>query len=76
VEHSARTSLPTLLPLDKTDASVPYQGFVAIPKSVSQARIQENAQIFDFELDAEDMEQVRQDFPVSWLRSADRWVLL
>jgi diketogulonate reductase-like aldo/keto reductase len=50
----------------ETDAFAPYQGFVAIPKSVSQARIQENAQIFDFELDAEDMEQVRQTFPQSF----------
>jgi diketogulonate reductase-like aldo/keto reductase len=35
-----------------------YQKFVAIPKSVSQARIEANAQIFDFELDDEDMKQV------------------
>ncbi|KAJ9100066.1 hypothetical protein QFC19_005746 [Naganishia cerealis] len=32
--------------------------FVAIPKSVSEARIQANAQIFDFALDEEDMKQL------------------
>jgi diketogulonate reductase-like aldo/keto reductase len=37
---------------------VRFQKFIAIPKSVSQARIQANAQIFDFELDAGDMEKV------------------
>lgn len=56
MEHPTRTSLSHNASPELTHLGL--QKFVAIPKSVSQARIQANAQIFDFELDAEDMEKV------------------
>lgn len=34
------------------------QGFVLLPKSVTKSRIEENAQIYDFELTAEDMKSL------------------
>lgn len=46
---------------------------VVIPKSVTQARIQQNADVFDFELDAEDLavlDKLNQDFRVCWDPSA------
>jgi len=35
------------------------QGYVVIPKSVSQKRIVSNSQLFDFALTEEEMEEVR-----------------
>jgi diketogulonate reductase-like aldo/keto reductase len=40
------------------------QGFVPLPKSVTPSRIEENADIYDFELDAEDLKSL--DFPNSY----------
>lgn len=34
-------------------------GFVVLPKSITPSRVQENAEIFDFELDDEDMEKLK-----------------
>ena len=34
------------------------QGFVPLPKSVTHSRIEENANVYDFELDAEDMKRL------------------
>jgi diketogulonate reductase-like aldo/keto reductase len=50
--------------LDRTAAQVVLRwdlqlGVVTIPKSVHRQRIQENSQVFDFELDRSDMERIR-----------------
>jgi diketogulonate reductase-like aldo/keto reductase len=35
------------------------QGFIVIPKSVSEQRIISNSEVFDFELSTSEMEEVR-----------------
>ena len=40
------------------------KGYVPLPKSVTPSRIEENANIYDFELDEEDMKSL--DFPASY----------
>ncbi|OJJ72775.1 hypothetical protein ASPBRDRAFT_195444 [Aspergillus brasiliensis CBS 101740] len=44
------------------------KGYVPLPKSVTESRIVENSQVFDFELSAEDMEELQtaEYAPVSW----------
>ncbi|RAL00632.1 aldo/keto reductase family protein [Aspergillus ibericus CBS 121593] len=44
------------------------KGYVPLPKSVTEARIVENSQVFDFELSEEDMKrlQTAEYAPVSW----------
>ncbi|GME41377.1 ER lumen protein retaining receptor [Neofusicoccum parvum] len=55
---------PLLLPLAKKHGKTTAQillrwglqkGFIILPKTVTMSRIEENAKVFDFELDAEDM---------------------
>ena len=49
-------------------SSLILQGFVPLPKSVTDSRIVENAQLFDFELSSEDMESLNtgEYAPVCW----------
>lgn len=44
------------------------QGYVPLPKSVTESRIIENTQVFDFELSEEDMQSLKTgvDAPVCW----------
>jgi diketogulonate reductase-like aldo/keto reductase len=44
------------------------QGFVPLPKSITPARIEENAQVYDFELSDEDMKSLDtgEYSPCSW----------
>ncbi|CAL5870124.1 uncharacterized protein PFLUO_LOCUS4359 [Penicillium psychrofluorescens] len=44
------------------------KGYVPLPKSVTDSRILENAQVFDFELSSEDMDSLKLDeyAPVCW----------
>jgi diketogulonate reductase-like aldo/keto reductase len=44
------------------------QGFVPLPKSATPGRIQENTNVFDFELDEDDMKALHTDeyAPSTW----------
>jgi diketogulonate reductase-like aldo/keto reductase len=50
------------------------QGYVPLPKSVTDSRIIENAQIFDFELSEDDMDSLTtgEYAPVCWDPTTDR----
>jgi diketogulonate reductase-like aldo/keto reductase len=58
---------PLLVPIAKKHGKEPNQillrwglqkGFVILPKSVTHSRIEKNADLYNFELDAEDMEKL------------------
>ncbi|KAH8694949.1 aldo-keto reductase [Talaromyces proteolyticus] len=51
-------------------------GFVPLPKSVTPSRIEENAQLYDFELSSEDMDLLTTDeySPVAWDPTKDTQV--
>ncbi|KAB2101734.1 hypothetical protein AG0111_0g9880 [Alternaria gaisen] len=65
--RATRNEDPLLKPLAEKYKKTPSQvllrwslqmGFVPLPKSVTKSRIEENAQIYDFELSAEDMKSL------------------
>jgi len=54
--------------LEGDELMLPLQGFIPLPKSVTKSRIEENAQIYDFELTAEEMKSLdtRLYEPCAW----------
>ena len=46
--------------------------FVPLPKSVTKSRIEENADVYDFELDEEDMEKLDLDEYKPWYVARDQ----
>ncbi|KAF2743794.1 Aldo/keto reductase [Sporormia fimetaria CBS 119925] len=76
--RATKTDDPLLLPLAKKYGKTTSQillrwslqkGFVPLPKSVTKSRIEENAQIYDFELSDEDMKKLDLDGvyePCTW----------
>jgi diketogulonate reductase-like aldo/keto reductase len=61
--------VPPLSPLSiESVANTVFQGYVPLPKSVTDSRIVENTQVFDFELSSEDMESLNTGIyaPVCW----------
>ena len=51
-----------------------FQGFVPLPKSVTLSRIEENADIFDFELTKDEMESLEtgEYSPCAWDPTIDQ----
>lgn len=77
VVRAKRMDDPLIVPLSKKHGKTPAQillrwslqkGYVPLPKSVTPARIQENADLYDFELTDEDMQSLETDeySPVCW----------
>lgn len=75
--RSQRFDDPLLGPLSKKHNKTPAQillrwglqkNFVILPKSVTKSRIEENTNIYDFELDKEDMQKLNTDKyqPSAW----------
>ncbi|KAL4809920.1 NADP-dependent oxidoreductase domain-containing protein [Aspergillus unguis] len=75
--HGSRMKEPLLKKLGEKYGKSPAQiiirwglqkGFVPLPKSVTPSRIQENAEVFDFELDKEDMKTLHtgEYSPTDW----------
>ena len=50
--------LPCDCPMNLRGTNMTTQGFVPLPKSVTKSRIEENSQIYDFELTDEDMQSL------------------
>ena len=50
------------------------QGFVPLPKSINKVRIEENADVYDFELSEEDMKSLDTDeySPCAWDPTMDK----
>lgn len=78
--RNTRAEDPLLTPLAKKHSKSPAQillrwglqkGFVILPKSVTKSRIEENRNIYDFELDAEDMRSLETGRyePCAWVRT-------
>ncbi|KAG9234704.1 NADP-dependent oxidoreductase domain-containing protein [Amylocarpus encephaloides] len=77
IVRATRENDPVLKPLvkkyNKTASQILIRwslqkGFVPLPKSVTSSRIVENAEVYDFELTAEEMETLKLDeySPISW----------
>ncbi|OQO14254.1 hypothetical protein B0A48_01130 [Cryoendolithus antarcticus] len=75
--RATRNEDPLLKPLVRKHGKTPTQillrwglqkGFVILPKSVTPARIEENKELYDFELDAEDMKSLETGVyePCAW----------
>ncbi|KAJ5135071.1 uncharacterized protein N7515_004349 [Penicillium bovifimosum] len=80
--HGSRLREPVLVSIGKKYGKTPAQvmirwslqmGFVPLPKSVTPQRIRENVEVFDFELDEEDMKllQTGEYSPTDWDPTVD-----
>ncbi|MCJ1293162.1 hypothetical protein MMC34_004715 [Xylographa carneopallida] len=68
IVRGQRFEEPALQPMVKKYGKTPAQGLVPLPKSVTHSRIDENANVYDFELSGEEMKSLEtgQYAPCSW----------